>query len=271
MIFRVKILLVLIFSCFCSLNAQEIDNSSNDEQEPDSVRQINMSDESFETPEQIAIRTLQKEKKLLKDTILLLKQDTLEYSQKLTNKEGEISTLTRDKQSLEKDRDSYKQKFDNLTRELEKLDGVIYKQCLLYPLEAKFNAKSVDEAIRSVDAISSLLKNPSKDFLDTKNIYYPLLKSYYKYNQELLHFVENEIQYVEMTDWVIGNSHKQKFSEEIKQLSYYKDCYIKRNIPPYKSIVYLDDIIDSFLSILKKKGNVEIDLKNLLQKLQPNQ
>lgn len=270
MVFKIKILLSLFFYCLCSLNAHVIDKSSV-AQDTDSVRQGNIGEGSFETPEQIAIRTLQKEKKLLQDTIVLLKQDTLEYSKKLTIKEGEISILKKDYQSLENERDSYKQKYDNLTRELENLDGVIYKQCLLYPLEAKFNAKSVEEAIRSVDAISSLLKNPSKDFLDTKKIYYPLLKSYDQYNQELLYFVENEIQYVEMTNWVIGNSHKQKFSEEIKQLSYYKDCYLKRNTPPYKSIVYLDEIIDSFLSILKKNGNVEMDLKNLLQKLKSNQ
>jgi hypothetical protein len=212
----------------------------------------------------ISIESLQKDKSQLLSEIENLKKDTAELSKRNRIQIDEINKLNNKIRELDKSANQYRSKYETLVNDISKLDAVIYKQCLLYPLEGKYDSLLVSESLKSIQSFSSINKNLSKKFIEYRETYEPLLKRYKDYNTQLLTFIESNARYIKATHGVISDAHKTKFENELKQLPYYSECYVNRNKPPYKSIIYLDNVIDKFLSILKKEGNVEIDISELL-------
>ena len=197
----------------------------------------------------------------MKDTIKSLCQDTI-----LLHKE--IKELQEEKNKVESDRNGLKVQIDNWGRKLSSLDQVIYKQCLLYPLEGKYDPENITEAITTIETIQDLIESPSNQFVQYKKTYFPLLKGYEQYNNQIINLIESHILFLKALDWKIG-VRKEKFMNELKQLPYYSECYLKKDIPPFESITYLDDAIDKYINILKKEGNVKTDIEELLQSLRP--
>lgn len=160
-------------------------------------------------------------------------------------------------------------KYDTLFSGLEKIDGIIYKQCLLYPLEARYDVNSVNESIRSVELFLKLSIKPSKEFEECRTTYEPLLRQYGDYNQQLITFFHEIIHHLQLVEWEPGEGLKDKFVKELKSQPYYTSCFIVRNRIPYKSIIYLDNIIEKFLQLLKNNRNLENDMNELVNSLQP--
>lgn len=249
------------------VNVIVVDSNSvvlNEEDTKDSVKQqMSILDDAFQTALISKNNTIESQKKQIE----LLCTDTIKYRHDILELDKNIVTLKADKRKLEDEKNSYKIRYDLLRTELSKLDEVIYKQCLLYPLEAKYDKKSVEEAKRSIDAIQRILESPSPQFIKYRDIYFPLLTKYSQYNEELMTCIKKQQEFIEATGWSIGNAHRERFKNDIKSLSYYKDCYITRNNPPYKSILYLDNVIDKYLKIIDKTSNVQNDYKEILDSL----
>lgn len=216
---------------------------------------------------QTALESKSKKIEEQEEQIRQLRSDTASYLQQILKQRDTIDALNKDKINLETEKNSYKNKYDSLLTELSQLDEVIYKQCLLYPLEAKYDKTSIEEAIRSINAIERLLETPSQKFKQCKDTYYPLLNKYNQYNEELIAGIKKHQEYIEATGWSIGDARRDRFKNEIKELPYYKECYINRNKPPYKSILYLDEVIDKYLKILDKTSNVQNDFREIISSL----
>ena len=212
----------------------------------------------------ICVNKLKIENAQLLCEIETLKKDTAELSKRNGTHVTVIYNLNKKVEELDKSVIQYRSKYEQLVNDISRLDAVIYKQCLLYPLEGKYDSLLVNESLKSIESFSSINKNLSKEFEEYRDIYEPLLKSYKQYNAQLFSFIESKVKHIRATGGVVYDAHKTKFENELKQLPYYSEYYENRNKPPYKSILYLDNLIDKFLIILNKKGNVENDILELL-------
>lgn len=151
---------------------------------------------------------------------------------------------------------------------LSNVDAIVYKQCLLYPLEAKYDSITRAEALQAVNAFSEINSTPSGKFVEYKNIYYDLLYQYPTYYDQILSFLKKGKTVLGMTNWIVG-VHKEKFLNDMKSLPYWK-FYLHRNEPPYKSILYLDNVLDKFKEIVNRNGNVKNEIEDLINKVSPS-
>lgn len=151
---------------------------------------------------------------------------------------------------------------------LATLDKTIYKQCLLYPLERQYKESLIQESIITVQSLKGILETPSVDFKECEEVYLPLVKSYKNHNQELIRFIKDKLMIgLKMLNWKVTPERKESYKESLENLKYYKQYYIGRNKPPYRSIDYLDKKIDELLKIINKSANLEQDLNDLLKSL----
>lgn len=200
---------------------------------------------------------------LLQDTLTILKE-------KLIQKNKEINSAQKAKDTVEKERDIEKNKNDKLRGSINMMDAIIYKQCLLYPLERRYNEKFIRESITAVEDFSQFSPPRSDKFLEYKGTYMPLLENYKSYNDEIIQFLESVMSTLNLTDGIVGAGHKDKFNLELESLRYYQDCYTVRNDPPsFKSILYLDNVIDKFKKIINKKGDIRQDMTELIKSVKP--
>ena len=93
------------------------------------------------------------------------------------------------------------------------------------------------------------------------------MKNYKQYSTQLSSFLESKSKHIEANGGVISEAHKTRFKNELSELPYYVECYVNRNKPPYKSIVYLDHVIDAMEVIFNKNGEVINEIYELLNQL----
>lgn len=216
------------------------------------------------------IQQLSEENSLLKQQ-LSSETESLEYETSRLNShirilEDEVAGLKNENNELL----PYKEKYDSLKSKLERLDVIIYKQCLLYPLERQYSHKFVSEALNSVWSFTDVFKT-SKDFNNIRNTYEPLVKNYGIYNEELINFFDRTVM-IRLNSLDEISADPSFLFDRIKDLQYYKDCYVYRNRPPYNSIIYLDNIIDRFLSLAKQRPTVKTmkaEIEKILKDLKP--
>ena len=214
------------------------------------------------------IDSLEKQIKLLQDNVIALRADTT----RLKNEKSEL-TIHLGKTEAERNRlgsevQAYKDSLNELRNRISKIDESIYKMCLLLPLELRCNPKAIHEALETVQKFYAFSPHPSMKFTKYVEVYTPLLNNYQLYNDELTNFLKEKLNTITRVGGVIGDGAKQKMRGELEHLSYYQ-FYLGRNKEPYQSIIYLDDAIDKFKSILDKKGNVQNDISELIKKLEP--
>ena len=214
----------------------------------------------------ISINSLKKENARLLDENKHLKSDTAELIKRNRIHLKKIDELNDKIKEHERTANQYRANYEKLIRDISKMDAVIYKQCLLYPLEGRYDSLLIKESLRAIQSFYTLNKNPSKEFTEYKATYEPLLNKYNQYNTQLRSFFEKELKVIKATQGIVSEAHKNKFKNELEMLPYYSECYVNRNKPPYRSILYIDKQIDSFLKILEKKGNVLNDMDELLNK-----
>ena len=143
------------------------------------------------------------------------------------------------------------------------LDNTIYRQCLLYPLERRYDAKRINDAIHCIDVID--IKGNHKKEYDT---YAHFLSEYERYNLEIINYLEAQKKSLGMKGWVVNDMVRAQADEGLKRTAYYR-YYEKRDTDPWESILYLDETIDQYLNLLKKDKIAEADLQHLIDRLQP--
>lgn len=93
-----------------------------------------------------------------------------------------------------------------------------------------------------------------------------------------MNFIKDKEQYLttkmtfrKIKTMTVDEGDRTNFINELKGLTYYQKCYIHRNDPPYKSILYLDEAIDKFKAIINEKGDVSKKFNDLIKSLEPKQ
>ena len=151
-----------------------------------------------------------------------------------------------------------KRDYETIKQAVLSKDAVLYKQCLLYPLEQRYKPDLIDDALGTVSAFAEL-GQMSEKFQEYKNTYEPLLKQYGQYNQQLLDYLLSRIEYIEVREKKLGEGRQipipDNWMKELKDLPYYQECYIGKDTPPYKSIIYLDDVIDEIKNAIEQNSN----------------
>lgn len=217
----------------------------------------------------ISIKSLQKENKFLQSQIEQLKADTIRLAKANGKQLDNIRNIEKEKSELQNKLNERNKQYNEIVEKIRKVDAIIYKQCLLYPLEARYSPEFVKESLEAVEAFVKFSNTPSEKFVNLKKVYEPLLKDYERYNNEILIFLETKVMpRINKETGTLGASHKDRLQRDLKALSYYK-FYLSRNTPPYRSIIYLDDTIDMFIETIKKQGNIEKDIEKLIKRLSP--
>lgn len=190
--------------------------------------------------------------KMLTDYIRQLETSHLESKKELWDS---IKVLNKENQVLK-----------TKTQVLATLSHVVYKQCLLYPLERKYSKKFVEESLRSLEALG--IRNNEK-YREVCETYWDLLKKYSLYNQEVLSFLQTQNESFTLKRWNINEITKEGCKSDLERLSYYQ-FYKTKDIKPWKSIIYLDKVIDDLKSMLsgEKKLN-EANFKDLINRVKP--
>lgn len=171
----------------------------------------------------------------------------------------------------------WENKYNRLKKALSARDVVLWKECLLYPLTCRFDQKRIDNALAVVSSYSEL-GYASSDFKKYQTTYVPMLQQYKQFNNEVITHLQDRIAAVETKQRTLGNrplsidyDYWESLLEKLPYYSYYKD----RNNDPWKSIQYLDERIDEYKALMKKKPTDAEALKQALQgiinKLQPRQ
>lgn len=294
----VLILFFLSLSCMAnSIEKMQIINDSIDQVTKDTIidttkvnskedtiehETVNKEDNSVIEAMSITIRELNSKNDQLEKQVKLLEKDKENELNQIRKLKKEVQDRDRQSDSLKDSVLSLQNKlskvesnYKELAQQVSKISDVIAKQCLLYPLEGKYSPTFIKEAIQTISAIDFLYENinekPSKEYEDTKATYFSLLEDYKRYNDEILKFVKERIcGEGEMIGWNFGPNGKKDLNNELERLTYVQDCYNVRNDPPYKSIIYLDNMIDRIKSALSKKGNIKDDINQIIKDLTPN-
>ena len=143
------------------------------------------------------------------------------------------------------------------------LDNIVYKECLLFPLERRFNAKYIADSKRCLDAMGTSKSHP-KEF----NTYYHFLDEYASFNQDLINFLRDQEKRLGMKQWKINELAVSQAVEGLNKLPYYR-YYMNRNKAPWESILYLDETLDVFFSQLKSGKLNSTTMQELIQRLEP--
>lgn len=166
---------------------------------------------------------------------------------------------------------------DSLKGLINALDPIIYKECILYPLSIRYNQKRINESLRAIQSYRNAVGDDhlSPDFKECIKTYLPFIEGanpqYKQYTDELVKFLEEvETKLKNSSTELMQDQMKKECVRRIMQLPYYH-LYQRRNTPPYKSITFLDNALDSFKELLKVSKSVADDIQRLRESITPKQ
>lgn len=195
------------------------------------------------------------------DTIRLLNR-TIQHLYEEHNKE--IDFLKDTLKRIREENENLRKKEEAQTS----LSKIVYKQCLLYPLERRYKKSFVEESMKTIEALNIRTNPKYKEICDT---YWDLLERYAEYNNEVLAFLEETKSSFHYKDWKINDTSRQGCMDKLKKLNYFL-FYKDKDREPYKSISYLDGVIDDFLSILTGKETLnESNFQKLIDRVKPRE
>lgn len=183
-----------------------------------------------------------------------LKQSRLDF-QELKIKKQNLDSINSKK--IE-EKDSIISELQNQISALGVLDDIIVKQCLLFPLERSFDKDFVDNCS---SCLQNLKIGDNVKFKDLYNVYYPLLGEYSRYNEEVYSFLKSQFESFRLKQWKLSDSYKTMLIANIKNLKYY-ELYKDKDQEPWRSILFLDGIIDDFTLMLS--GKKELSEENMI-------
>lgn len=206
-------------------------------------------------------------------TIIQLKEDSAAMQAEIAQQNGRIEELEKEVAEAKAAAEKSKNDFETIRLAVLSKDAVLYKQCLLYPLERRYNPTLIADALGTVNIFAGLGQMSDK-FEEYKKTYQPLLNQYEQYNQQLIDFFQNCIADVEKREEKLGeggqvSAPKDRWLNGVKALPYYQECYVGKDTPPYKSIIYLDDAIDEFKIVIEQNNGLKSELQKLVKKLEP--
>lgn len=211
---------------------------------------------------------------LRKDSAAIARQQALASQHKLDSLNRCLTKSQKSLESVQAKLESQsklmKAKSDSLNA-LNKIDTILYKQTLLYPLERRYDPQLIHDVMHCLNKLG--LDNKFKVWYET---YYDLVRDYGKYNEEVLSFltrVQKGVELMHGNDNIPKTYNKteiKNINDKLKKLSYYQ-FYIKRNNKylHYKSIIYLDDVLAEFQRQLDNNKISARSLKKLIDKLEP--
>ena len=259
---RISLFVLLLFLS-TGLFGQDNDTIANKVEEKTTTVQ----DELWERFNTQAVQLDQKQK-----TITRLKEDSAAMQADISLQKGKIVELEKEVAEANKAAEKSKRDYETIKQAVLSKDAVLYKQCLLYPLEQRYKPDLIDDALGTVSAFAEL-GQMSERFQEYKNTYEPLLKQYGQYNQQLLDYLLSRIEYIEVREKKLGEGRQipipDNWMKELKDLPYYQECYIGKDTPPYKSIIYLDDVIDEIKNAIEQNSGLKTELQKLAKKLEP--
>lgn len=129
---------------------------------------------------------------------------------------------------------------------VKRLDTLLYKQCLLYPLERKYNERFVREALTTLDRLQIKERGLFQRDYDT---YAPLLRDYKRYNDDVAALLRACAKRLDKLGYKTSPAMTETLQGLVESSPYYP-LYRERNRPPYRSILYLDGVIDDLLAML---------------------
>ena len=223
--------------------AQDIDSSVNEESDTTIQRfvdQETLQDLDFA---QHRIEVLIHQRDSLLDTISQLKTQVVQLKSEIGKKNDTIKIINN-------------------------LDEIIYRQCLIYPLNRRYDPLLISDAQQCLETMKTN-QSHSAEF-DT---YHNFLAEYEGFNNEVTSFLnkckehlakkENEREGID-PDFI---SNQKGRLEKTAYCEYYKH----RNEAPWKSILYLDEVIDDFLKQLNSRQLTTSSLQELIDRLKPKQ
>lgn len=145
------------------------------------------------------------------------------------------------------------------------LDNIVYKECLLFPLERRYNAKYIADSKRCLEAMGTNKSHPQE-----YKTYYHFLDEYNSFNQDLIKFLTKQSDCLGRKQWKINDVAINQAKDGLNKLPYYK-YYVNRNKDPWESILYLDETIDEFLKLLNSGKLNSKTMEELIQRLQSKQ
>lgn len=225
-------------------------------------------DELWKRIETLSLQVNEKERIITRQ-----KADSAALQSTILQQQKRIEELENTVANANASADKANKDFETIKQAVLSKDAVLYKQCLLYPLERRYNPSLITDAMNTVNVFAGLGEMSDK-FEEYKNTYQPLLMQYEQYNTQLTLFIQGCIDYIEKREEKLGESGqvsipKEKWLNELKALSYYQECYVGKDTPPYRSIIYLDEIIDEFKVVVGHGDNVRTELQKLIKKLEP--
>lgn len=195
----------------------------------------------------------------MNDSIQKYKKDALQLGASRKSCQDSLSHLISENQSL---MNAIQVKNDSL-KLFAKLDNMIYKQCLLFPLERRYNPSYINDSKKCLAAMRTEATYP-KDY----KIYYHFLDEYEAFNQEVIGFLKVQEENLSMKNWKINEIAINQAYDALKDLKYnkyYKNCKNQ----PWESILYLDETLDEFFKQLNSRKLNASSMKDLIQRLEP--
>ena len=209
-----------------------------------------------------SIRTVTDSTQALTDSIARLNAIIAANHDSLASKDRQIALLQAKCDEMEQQQGAMTQ-----------LSSVIFKQCLLYPLEARYSAKDIQDAITCLNELG-IWDNPL--YKADCDIYRPMLTSYGRFNSQIMAIVEQSLTRLQQKQQMVEGYRLTReeaswIADDIRQTDYYQ-YFARRNNPPYKSIVYLDENIENLLNLLNHPEDITIEaLNKVLERLRPKQ
>ncbi len=123
--------------------------------------------------------------------------------------------------------------------------------CIMVPLNVKFNKEIVDLSYNAAKALYESGVVTDESYISGWKAYSPLLKNYETYNNEVITYLEKQIDRLERYNWNLSVANVNMMKNDISiDISGYGKFY-----GTDVSIIYLDYVIDSYFDILMQAAN----------------
>lgn len=142
------------------------------------------------------------------------------------------------------------QSLSGLQAAVRRLDTLMYKQCLLYPLERPYEEGFVREALTTLDRLQIKERGLFQNEYAT---YAPLLRDYKKHTDDVAKLLQGVAKRFDRLGYKVEPNIVRTVQNQLKASAYYP-LYQQRNRPPYRSIPYLDGVVDDLLAMLGGKA-----------------
>lgn len=179
--------------------------------------------------------------------------------------QAQIDSLNKAKADLEK-------KLEVMDDQIAKLDTRLYKNAFLYPTEVAYNETLIKRTLQLLDVYENVLpEKVSEKYKSNRDTYRDLLTNKYEgYTKEMENFMNTQLKPVlETNGGTIPKDKQSSLQNTLKATTYYNECYLVKDTPPYKSMPFLDTFVDKVNALLAKSGNVEQEARDLTRSLRP--